>query len=164
MPKFKFPLLGRGCSTARPSHHPKGVPPQPVRHHLKLLPDQHQTALHQHREGPGRGKVGSTRLRPDCKGGWLVGVGGAPREGEGIQGGVGRVSLGGALPLPHSHHGRLPQLLSLTFCSPNAHPHCVLPLFCCSALSVTTRHCDGMTCISNFQKCPRRNVHELNVL
>ena len=120
MPKFKFPLLGRGCSTARPSHHPKGVPPQPVRHHLKLLPDQHQTALHQHREGPGRGKVGSTRLRPDCKGGWLVGVGGAPREGEGSQGGVGRVSLGGALPLPHSHHGRLPQLLSLTFCSPNA--------------------------------------------
>ena len=138
MPKFKFPLLGRGCSTARPSHHPKGVPPQPVRHHLKLLPDQHQTALHQHREGPGRGKVGSTRLRPDCKGGWLVGVGGAPREGEGIQGGVGRVSLGGALPLPHSHHGRLPQLLSLL----SALQMLILTSFCdflLYVLYVTTR-------------------------
>ena len=36
------------------------------------------------------------------------------REGEGgLLGGVGRVSLGGALTLPHSHHGRHQILLSL---------------------------------------------------
>ena len=37
-------------------------------------------------------------------------------------------------------------------------------LFCCIALIVTTWQCDGIACISNFQKCTRRNVLELNVL
>ena len=55
------------------------------------------------------------------EGGAVGAVGGAlvlEREGEGgLLGGVGRVSLGGALTLPHSHHGRHQILLSLTFCS-----------------------------------------------
>ena len=98
------------------SHHPKGVPQPLPRHHLDLA----QTELH-HWEGPGR-------CRPDCRGegGAVVGgslSAGSEREGEGGVGGVGRVRLAGALPLPHSHHGRRQKLLSLTFCSSNFHSH-----------------------------------------
>ena len=64
------------------------------------------------------------------------------------------LTMGGSLNCFHSLSAL--QMLILTV---------LCPCFCCSALGgVTTWQCDGIACISNFQKCTRRNVLELNVL